>query len=144
MSWRKGLRRVWGLPYTSHSYLLHMSSQCIPPFDEICRRSINFIRSCLSHDSSLVRHIAQYAVNHARSLSSFLGQNLVYCLRRYNCTLRELLDGSVSNIVRSFVFNSFDDNMRCSTSFLLELIMIRSNRLRIGLSDDSFSPDELQ
>ena len=121
-----------------------MLSQCIPLVDEICRCSINFIRSCLSHDSSLVRRIAQYAVNHSRSVSSFLGQNMVYCLRRYKCTPRELLDGSVSNIVRSFVFNWCDDNMRCSARFLYELMMIRSNRLRIGLSDDSFSPDELQ
>ena len=111
---------------------------CIPLFDEICRRLINFIRSCLSDDSSLVRRMAQYAVNHARPSSSFLGQNMVFCTRRYNCTLRELLDNPVSNIVRLCVCNSFDENMRCFASFLFELIIIRSNRLRVCLSDDSF------
>jgi len=38
-------------------------SQCLPLFDEICRGSINFIRSYLSNESSLVRHISQYAVS---------------------------------------------------------------------------------
>jgi len=35
-------------------------SQCLPLFDEICRRSINFIGSCLSNESSLVGHIFYY------------------------------------------------------------------------------------
>ena len=110
----------------------------------VCRYSIDFIQSCLSRDSFLVCSIAQYAVNHARTLSSLLGQNVVYCMDHYNCSLHELLGGSVSNIGRSFVFNLFDDNMRCSASYLFELIMTRSNRLRLGLCNDYFLHDELQ
>ena len=113
-------------------------------FDEISRRSINFIRSCVSHESSLVSYIAQYAVYHARTLSSFLGQNVLFCMRRYNCSLRDLLYGPVNNIIKSFVFNLFDENARCSARFLFELIMIRNNQLCIGLSGDSFSYDEMQ
>lgn len=143
VSWRKGLRRVWSLPNTSHSYLLHMLSQCLPLFDEISRRSINFIRSCVSHESSLVSHVAQYAVNHARSLS-FIGQNVLFCMRRYNCSLRDLLNGPLNNIINSFVFHSSDESMRRSASFLFELIMIRNNRLRIGHCDEIFSLNELQ
>jgi len=54
VSWRKALRRVWCLPNTSHSYFLPILSQRLPLFYQICRRSINFIRSCLSNESSLV------------------------------------------------------------------------------------------
>ena len=143
VSWRKGLRRVWSLPNTSHSYFLHMLSQCLPLFDEISRRSINFIRSCISHESSLVSHIAQYAVNHARTLSC-LGQNVVFCMRRYNCSLRDLLFEPVNNIIKSFVFHSSDERMRCTASFLFELIMKKNNRLQIGQYDESFPYDELQ
>jgi len=64
VSWCKALRQVWCLPNTSHSYFLPILSQCLPLFDEICRHSINFIRSCLSNESSLFRHISQYAVLH--------------------------------------------------------------------------------
>jgi hypothetical protein len=62
VAWRKGLRRVWSLLNTSHTYLLHMLSQCLPLFDEIIRHSINFFRFCATHESSIVSFIAQYAV----------------------------------------------------------------------------------
>jgi len=88
VSWRKALRRVWCLPNTSHSYFLPILSQCLPLFDEIRRRSINFIRSCLSNESSLVGHISQYSVFHGRALSC-LGQNVLFCMRRYNCCIRD-------------------------------------------------------
>jgi len=59
-----GVREFWCLPNTFHSYFLPILSQFLPLFDEIRRRSINFIRSCLSNESSLVRHISQYAASH--------------------------------------------------------------------------------
>jgi len=42
-AWRKGPRRVRNLLNISHTYLLHILSQCLSLFDEICRRSSNFI-----------------------------------------------------------------------------------------------------
>jgi len=65
-------------------------------------------------------------------------------MRLYNCSVGELLVGSVSSIVRSLVFNSFDANGRYFASFSSELKVFRSNRLLPGLvSDDSVSHDEL-
>jgi len=29
-------------------------------FDELCRQSMSFVRSCLSHDSYLIRFVANY------------------------------------------------------------------------------------
>jgi len=127
------------LPNTSNSYFLPILSQCLPLFDEICRRSINFIRSRLSNESSLVRHISQYAVFHGRALSC-LGQNVLFCMRRYNCCIRDLSE-STNNIIESFVFRLFGENMHCTANFLFELIMIKNNRLCIGLKDDLFSYD---
>jgi len=53
------------------TYLLHLGqiSGCLPVLDELCRRSISFVRSCLSHESYLIRFVANYiyAVVHARS-----------------------------------------------------------------------------
>ena len=51
IAWRKSLRRVWGLPYNTHCYILPLLSQCLPLFDEICSRSLSFIKSCLYHNS---------------------------------------------------------------------------------------------
>jgi len=74
---------------------------------------------------------------------SFLGQNVLFCMRRYTRSIHDLSE-SANNIIKSFVFRFFDENMHCTANFLFELIMIKNNRLRIGLNDDLFSYDELQ
>ena len=61
-SWRKSLRRIWGLPLNSHNYLLPLISRCLPFADEICSRSLNFIYACLRNRSRLVHNIAHYIV----------------------------------------------------------------------------------
>ena len=55
------------------------------------------------HMSHHIRFIAQNGVTHAHTLS-FLGQNVLFCMRRYNCSLQDVLYGSVDSIVKSFVF----------------------------------------
>jgi len=55
-------------------------------FDELCRWSMNFVCSYLSHDSYLIRFVANYAVMHARS-QSFLGHNVLFCAHRYNLSV---------------------------------------------------------
>jgi hypothetical protein len=81
VAWRKNLRLMWHIPLhtDSQSYFSPIAGQCLPIFDEICRRSLNFIRSCIAHESSLIRFIAQCGELYARS-SSFLGQNVLFCL----------------------------------------------------------------
>jgi len=64
-------------------------------------------------------------------------------MRRYLCSIRDLRE-SANNIIKSFVFRLFDDNMHCAANFVFELIMIRNNSLCIGLTDDLCSYDELQ
>jgi len=51
VAWRKSLRRMWGLPFQTHGVLLPLLSQCGPVSDEICRRSLNLVRSCIRHES---------------------------------------------------------------------------------------------
>ena len=65
-AWRKGVRSVWNLPQATHCYLLPLIRNCLPVFDEICRRLIHFARDCISHESSLIRQIASYGIFHAR------------------------------------------------------------------------------
>jgi len=101
----------------------------LPVFDELCRRSMNFVHSCLSHDSYLIRFVADYAVVRARS-QSFLGHNVLFCAHRYNFSVNICNRlSSFDNLVKSFLLNSIDDNMRCFANLLYELIMIRERRL---------------
>jgi len=45
-AWRAGLRRFWDLPSTTHSDLLHAICDDLPIHDELCRRTLMFIRKC--------------------------------------------------------------------------------------------------
>jgi len=54
VAWRKSMRKIWKLSQQAHSFWLNLISSCLPIFDELCRRSVSFVRSCLSHDSYLI------------------------------------------------------------------------------------------
>jgi len=79
VAWRKSMQKIWKLPQQAHCLLLHLISGCLPVFNELCPRSMSFVRSSLSHDSFLIRFVANYAVVHARS-QSFLGHNVLFCV----------------------------------------------------------------
>ena len=49
-AWRKGVRRVWGIPPDTHCYILPLLCKRLPVYDEICRCSANFVRTCLLHN----------------------------------------------------------------------------------------------
>jgi len=48
IAWRKTLRRICNLPSCTHSRLLPLVCNCLPLFDELCRGSLHFIRTCSS------------------------------------------------------------------------------------------------
>ena len=58
VAWRRAIRRVWSLPPTAHTDLLPLLCNSLPLHDEVCSRSISFISRCMSHQSSLIRDIA--------------------------------------------------------------------------------------
>ena len=141
VSWRKSIRSVWSLPQCTHCYILPLVCHCLPIFDEICRRSLNFARACVSHESALVRRIASYGINFARS-ESLIGQNVLFCIDRYKCSISDILYGSVNRIIYSQYYNTLDDGELHNADFLSELIDVRDNRHEF--SDNlSLSYDEL-
>jgi len=81
--WRTGIRRVWDLPNTTHGDLLHLIRDDLPIYDELCRRSLLFIRKCFFHTSSLVQFVTNYGVFHARH-KSLIGSNFHFCVSRFN------------------------------------------------------------
>jgi hypothetical protein len=125
-AWRKGMRSVWNLPQCTHCYLLPLLCNCLPVFDEICRRSINFARDCISHESGLIKQVASYGIYYARSESP-LGKNVLFCTDRYRSTLNSLLFSSF-NIANSYFDGAVDDAQLRTASFLSELIEIRDGK----------------
>jgi hypothetical protein len=139
VAWRKSLRRVLSLPFQTHGDLLPLLSQCLPVFDEICRRSLNFVRSCIRHESDLVQFIALHGL-YARSRSLF-GRSLVFCAKRFNWSINDLIYGRLPIIINSYVRNSVDETTVDRAAFLRELIMIRDSSLTISglLSSDELN-----
>jgi len=92
---------VWGLPFQTHGVLLPLLSQCLPVLDEICRRSLNFVRSSIRHESAIVQFVALHGL-HARSRSLF-GLNVVCCAERFNCSINDLIYGILSLLILTYV-----------------------------------------
>ena len=46
----QALRRVWNLPFSTHSYFLLGLSDTLPVFDAICKRVLSFISKCVNSD----------------------------------------------------------------------------------------------
>ena len=141
VAWRKTLRRIWNLPFCTHSQLLPLISKCLPLFDEICRRSLNFIRTCALHDSVLIRSVTQYGAIYARGLS-ILGQNVLFCAQRYHRSIHDVIYNPTDSSIVSFAHNSADFETHMAANLLAETLMLRDQVL--SFSDGfSLSSDEL-
>ena len=78
-AWRKGVRRLWDLPYMTHCYLLPLLGHCLPVLDEICKRSMNFVSTCLSHTSSLVKYVTHHRIRIGLNFSIFHLLDVMFC-----------------------------------------------------------------
>lgn len=140
-AWRKGLRTVWRLPYRTHNFLLPIISRCLPVFDEICRRSLNFIRSCISHPSQIVPFVALHGILYGRG-ASLCGTNVLFCIQRYGISYYKALRTGfpIDDIFSSFAMNSLTENEHCAAAFLTELLYVRDHQLHVNyLSSDEIS-----
>ena len=90
MAWHKALRRIWNLPYRTHCHLLPLLCNCMPVLDEICKRSLKFLQTCLFHNTTLIRSVAQFSLTEGRN-SSPCGRNALFCVRRYQCALSDIV-----------------------------------------------------
>lgn len=144
VTWRKSLRRVWGLPYNTHCYLLPLLSRCLPLLDEICRRSLNFINVCLNHGSNLVRAVAKYGLQYGLQ-NSFLGRNVAFSARRYNCRYHDISSGNVNaqHLINNYVDNLSVDRHLQTACFVYELVALREE-VSAQPSDNNLSRDELE
>jgi len=120
-AWRKGLRRVWGVPYCTHSSLLHVMSNYLPLLDELCCRTALFIKSCLESDSPIVSAVAPCGVHHGR-MNSHVGRNAFFCCSRYAVT-------DILSVTRIMISHNADAHIstqfRASVLLLLELLFVR-------------------
>jgi len=62
IAWRKGLRRMWGLPYRAHSVLLAPLCDLLPLGYELLYRIGVFIWKCLDNDNKVVSNVTRNGI----------------------------------------------------------------------------------
>ena len=125
--WRKALRRIWNLPYRTHCHLLPLLCNCMPIFDEICKMSMKFLKTCLFHNTTLIRSVAQFPLTEGRN-SSPCGRNALFCIRRYQSALSDS-NISVDAVADRYVSSGISGAQRRESVFLREPISIRDRVL---------------
>ena len=74
-----------------------------------------------------------HGIVHARNCSP-IGQNVLYCFKRYNCTYNNFLFGSVNSIVSSSCSKSIGDSTFSTANLLSELICDRDGLRDIAIN----------
>ena len=82
-AWIDGVRRVWDLTLNTHNVLIPLISNRLSLYDEIRKRMLTFIQSCLLSESDLVSFVTRHAVWFG-CMSSPLGRNTFHCCRRFD------------------------------------------------------------
>ena len=62
LAWRKGVRRVWGLPADTHYQLLPVICDSISFLDVVFCHTTNCINCCLNSSSETVSYVARHGV----------------------------------------------------------------------------------
>jgi len=131
----------FGIYHIPHSFLPPLICYCLPVFDELCRRSVNFARSCISHESQLISQIASYCIYFARC-NSPMGLNMLFCADRFQTNIDGILNSSSNYIVHSYYNCSTADVQLRASSFLFELVSIRDSR-QLYFDNVAFTKAEL-
>lgn len=142
VAWRKGMRRVWGLPVDTSSDTVYLIADSIPIYDELCRRFINFLRSALDCGCRLVERVVKHALC-ISPMKSPLGRNAVTCSLRYGVSHDSIHMFQFSKqYFRDRWISELAPDATVRTSFLLELLFIRDGLLYLPKS--FFTREHLQ
>ena len=81
VAWRKAVRKLWRLPYTTHCNLLHTINNSLPIEISLEKRSVKSIWSCVNSENDVVKTISRLATILPRSV---FGQNYRYFSYKYS------------------------------------------------------------
>jgi hypothetical protein len=140
VAWRKGLRKVWKLPYDCSSSHVAIVSNTVPIYDELCRRVMNFIYSCIHCDSNLVQSIVLNGIS--AGMSSPIGRNVAHCSAHFNLGIGSIGVSKFRSLeCLDFCYNRIDTESVVRANILREVLMIRDGLLEF--SNDLFEVSDL-
>ena len=89
VTYRKALRNMWGLPYRTHCALLPCITDSLCSEHMCAKRFLNFAKSVLHHDSSVVKYIFTCAL---KCRNSTFNNNITHCSRICNIQVDTLTE----------------------------------------------------
>ena len=131
VEWRKGARRVWSLPRHARSDIVYCIADVIPTYDELCRRSMNFVVSCQNSDSQFVRYVANFGSKYScRPMHSSIARNAVFCSLRYGKPITELCKSHISLMsIGKFYLSNLNNELKVAAANARELALVRDGCL---------------
>ena len=86
-AWRMAVKRVWKVPWRTHSNMLPHLARVFPPELWFCKRSINFLNMAFSSDNKYVKTIINMGVYGTYSV---IGGNVRLLRQKYDMNVKEI------------------------------------------------------
>ena len=130
---RKGIRRTWQLPNTTHSALIPDLSDTLPLLDMFYMRMLNFVYRCLRSESPLINFMTRHGIIYGQ-MDSIIGRNILNCSFRYDISLDDILN---LHFQPRDIYSYFRANTDSSVllSPLIELLQCRDGSLSLSSGD---------
>ena len=137
VTWRKGLRRVWSLPYNTHTHLLPALCNDLPLFDFLCKRVMSFLHACVNSNCSIVSYVSKFALLHGRMFSP-LGRNALYCRLRFGLDITNFLSVKFSpdKIIWNHYLGNVSPKLQADVDVLKDMLMFRENKQQCVFTRD--------
>ena len=133
--WRKALRKLWGLPYRAHNYIVTLLSDTVPLYFNLLSRFWKFVQTVSKSGPRFIQAIACRSVLNPFSL---YGQNIVE-IRSVYANLDLYSTQFKSYVYNEWSFNDVNDDMRITSSMVHELVRARDGFYVI----DNFNKEDI-
>ena len=87
-AWRMAVKRVWKVPWRTHSNMLPHLAGVLPPERWFCKRSINFLNMAVKSDNMYVKMVINMGIHGTYSV---IGGNVRMLRYKYNMDVKEIL-----------------------------------------------------
>jgi hypothetical protein len=136
-AWRKGIRRIWQVPYTTHSALIPGLCDTIPLVDLFYKRMLNFVYRCLQSESPIVNFIVRHGISFGVT-DSIIGRNVLKCSLRYNTSIESISKLEFRPYSIDKYVSTSNDNFD-TAAILFELLQCRDGTLHSSDSNFCYS-----
>jgi hypothetical protein len=128
--WNKAVRRIWKLPYRTHTKYLYSTVNKYSLGDQLICRFVKLFKSMITNKNDIVKYIADRATKYTNGT---LGCNLIYISQKLNCSLQCILNSTFHKYLHNQLY--LKDVLTCNIgNTIRELCDIRDNEAITNLS----------